>query len=416
MKILWVGDSPTIQTGFGVVTKNLVRELTKLGHEVVILGINYFGDEPLDYQKYPYRIYPTARGGPNEVYGFSKWYDIYQKENPDIVFMLNDPWLIKSYMEAAGPFHPYTKIIGYFPTDAAPIKKEWVETLNKLDAQVCYSHYAEDVVVQSNGGKRPSNLYQIYHGVDTEVFRPVHQQVARAQLGLPIDQDLFIVGMVARNQFRKRFDLLAQGFAEFAKDKPDAKLYLHTVLKDIGYDILDLARQLNIGDKLILTEDLTMTTLISDERLNLIYNSLDVNALISLGDGFGLPVAESMAVGCAQLVSNHSCLKELVEGHGGLTVDTAAWIMHTSGINTWGGVSDPKDITAKLQQLYDDKQLRVRLSEAGYNFIKQPKFTWAYAAKRFDDIFREKFHLLRGDDLLDNTITEPARLQSAISV
>ena len=416
MRILWVGDSPTIPTGFGVVTRNLARELTKLGHEVVIIGINLFGDdEPYDREKFPYKIYAVEKGGPNEVYAFRRWYDIYRRENPDIVFLLNDPWLIKSYLEAAGPFNKSTKVVGYYPTDAAPIKPEWMEALNSLDAQVCYSHYAEDVVVQSNGGKRPKNLHQIYHGVNTETFRPVHQQVARLKLGLPIDKELFIVGMVARNQFRKRFDLLAQAFADFAKDKDDAKLFLHTVVKDIGFDIVDLARQLDIKNKLILPEDMTMSSLVSDERLNLIYNSFDVNALISMGDGFGLPVAESMATGCAQLVSNHSCLKELVEGHGGLTVETDAWIMNTSGINTWGGVSSVKDITRKLNILYAEKERRIRLAEAGYHFIQQPKFTWPYAAKQFDNIFKDLFHILRGD-MIDNTITEPTRLSSEVPV
>jgi glycosyltransferase involved in cell wall biosynthesis len=126
----------------------------------------------------------------------------------------------------------------------------------------------------------------------------------------------------------------------------------------------------------------------------LIYNSFDVNALISLGDGFGLPVAESMATGCPQVVSDHSCLRELVEGHGGLTAKTASWLMNTTGINTWGGLTDVDDLTEKLEILYKNKDLRISMAEQGYAFIKQEKFTWDYAAKEFNKIFKSLFHIL----------------------
>jgi glycosyltransferase involved in cell wall biosynthesis len=200
--------------------------------------------------------------------------------------------------------------------------------------------------------------------------------------------------MVARNQFRKRFDILVSAFAKFAADKPNAKLYLHTALKDIGFDIKDLVEQFGIGDKLILTEDLTAAQGVPESMLNMIYNSFDVNVLLSLGDGFGLPVAESMATGCPQLVSDHSCLRELVNGHGGLTVKTAAWIMHTQGLNTWGGVPDENDVVDKLNLLYHNKDLRVKLAEDGYKFITQDKFDWDYIVDRFEEIINETMHIL----------------------
>ena len=184
------------------------------------------------------------------------------------------------------------------------------------------------------------------------------------------------------------------GFAEFAKDKPKAKLYLHTALQDIGFDLKDMIAQFDLADRMILTEGLSAAHGVSVERLNFIHNSLDVHALISLGDGFGLPTAESMATGCPQLVSDHSCLKELVEGHGGLTVDTAAWLMNISGINTWGGLSDPKDITKKLNLLYNSKNMRIKYAEDGYKFITQEKFTWDFAANQFNNLFNELFHII----------------------
>jgi len=390
-KILWVGDSPTVDTGFGVVSNNIIKQLIKHGHEIVVLGINTYGD-PYDPQLFPFKIYPCTPGSHEQLYGINKLWSIVEFEQPDILFFLNDPWMIRDYLKNQPKKYPYMKMVAYYPTDGGPLKKEWVDMLSSFSAQVCYSKYAEQVITESNGGIRPKNLYQVYHGVDTKTFKPIDQRATR--VGLELNPNDFIVGMVARNQFRKRFDLLIRGFADFAKDKPDVKLYLHTSLHDVGFDIEELAQQASIGDKLILTSGVTPAKGISSDELNQVYNSFDVNCLISLGDGFGLPVAESMAVGCPQLVSGHSCLKELVENHGGLTVKNAAWIMHAGGINTWGGVSDVEDISAKLELLYANRELRMKLAEDGYNHILQPQFTWDYAGEKFNGIIKKILHVL----------------------
>lgn len=393
MKILYVGDSPTVDTGFGIVSRNLTTRLAKLGHEIVVLGINHFGN-PYDPIEFPFPIYPVDKGSSDNLYGYYKFWTIYDTIKPDVVFILNDPWIIHEYINRKPPNHEglKCKTIGYYPTDAGPIKKEWMEMLNELDAQVCYSNYAEGVVIQSNGGKRPKNLYQVYHGVDTKTFRPINQSVARAMMSL--DPNQFIVGMVARNQYRKRFDLLMKAFSIFCRDKPEARLYLHTSAVDIGFDIGDIIDQLDLEGKVFMTKGLRPDKGVPAKELNVIYNSFDVNCLISLGDGFGLPVAESMATGCPQLVSDHSCLKELVEGNGGFTAKTSSWIMNTSGINTWGGVTDVDDIVDKLNILYKSKELRIKLSEDGYKFIMQEKFTWDYAVNEFDKIMKNLFHLI----------------------
>ena len=393
MKILYVGDSPTVDTGFGIVSKNLLSRFYTMGHEITVLGVNHYGD-PYDPKIFPYPIFPVDKGSLEQIYGYHKFWHLYTKINPDIVFFLNDPWIINEYLEKKPADHPgiSAKTVAYYPTDAGPIKQDWMKMLNGLDAQVCYSNFAEGVVIKSSGGKRPANLHQIYHGINREEFFPVNQSVARTMLKM--DQDEFIVGMVARNQHRKRFDLLMKAFSIFAKNKPKARLYLHTAMEDVGFDIRELIEQMDLVGRVYATKDLRPDRGVPVKDLNIIYNTFDVNALISLGDGFGLPVAESMATGCAQLVSDHSCLRELVDGHGGLTVKTAAWILNPSGINTWGGVSDVDDIVTKLETLYQNRELRIKMAEEAYKFIAQEKFTWDYAANEFNKIFKNLFHLL----------------------
>ena len=394
MKILWTSDSPSVDTGFGRVARSIISRLKHTyGHEVVVLGINHYGD-PVDPEEFDYPIYPCDKGNPDAIFGIHKLWAIAEKFKPDVLFILNDPWITDRYMKSRPPgLLPNLKIMTYFPLDAGPLKKHWAETLSKLDAQICYSNFAERIITTANGGKRPDNLHQIYHGVDTTTFYPINQQVARNAVGIPLDA--IVVGMVARNQYRKRFDILARAFARFAQGKDDAKLYLHTALEDVGFDIRDLIMQNDLEDKMILTEEMTPAKGVPDSFLNLIYNTFDVNCLISLGDGFGLPVAESMAVGVPQLVSDHSCLAELVDGgNAGLKVNTKSWVMHVSGINTYGGFSDEDHLVEQLEKLYNSKDLRLKLAENGYNYITQSQFNWDTIAGQMNDIINDLFHIL----------------------
>jgi glycosyltransferase involved in cell wall biosynthesis len=399
-----------VNTGFGIVAKNLLTRWHKSGHEIAALGVNHYG-EPYNHEELPFDIWPCDKGGVTEIFGHAKLWYLVEKNNPDLLFFINDPWVISDYLRHK-PAHINPKMVAYFPIDAGPLKPEWGKMLtDNFEAQVCYSHFAEHIVTEANGGKRPKNLHQIYHGVDTSVFYPVNVYKARQLLGIP--EESFVIGMVARNQFRKRFDLLINAFSKFAKDKPEAKLYLHTALRDIGFDINDLARQYNITDKLILTDDVHAAQGVPETTLNLIYNTFDINALISTGDGFGLPVAESMATGCPQVVSDHSCLRELTQGTGGLGVKTAAWIANTSGINTWGAISDIDDIVDKFELLYRNPDLRQKLGKEGYEFITQPQFNWDNIAVKFENIFKKIFHIYIKEEAMEHGITtqyEPVSL------
>ena len=85
----------------------------------------------------------------------------------------------------------------------------------------------------------------IYHGVDTTVFAPRDKVAAKKLVGV---EGAFVVGCVAVNQQRKNLPALIKAFAEFAANKDDAILYLHTQVA--GYwDIEELVRRLGVEPK-----------------------------------------------------------------------------------------------------------------------------------------------------------------------
>jgi glycosyltransferase involved in cell wall biosynthesis len=82
------------------------------------------------------------------------------------------------------------------------------------------------------------------HGVDLDLFRPRPHDRApiREKLGIP--EDAFVVGMVAANsslEDRKGFRQSFVAFSRFAKNRPDAWMYLHTNASPAPGAGLDLA-------------------------------------------------------------------------------------------------------------------------------------------------------------------------------
>jgi glycosyltransferase involved in cell wall biosynthesis len=99
-----------------------------------------------------------------------------------------------------------------------------------------------------------------------------------------------------------------------------------------------------------------------DEDLSALYKHAEFFILPSLYEGFGLPVLEAMSYGCPVITSDVSSLPE-AGGDAALYVDPES----------------TEDITKKMQELLDDKELREKLIKKGHEQVK--KFSWEKSAK-----------------------------------
>ena len=88
--------------------------------------------------------------------------------------------------------------------------------------------------------------------------------------------------------------------------------------------------------------------LLPEEDLAGIYQLAELSVYISVFEGFGLPVIESMACGCPVLTSNVSCLPETAEG--------AAMLCDPS---------DAEDIGEKLKELLENRLISDEFIQKG---------------------------------------------------
>ena len=337
IKILWMTDSPTIFTGFSVVTREVLSRLIATGrYEAACVGWGYNG-WPYDRQAHPYDIYPSNAA----TFGHDVLPTAIQQYQPDIVIALGDLWMLSWMNQLPRGNH---KTVIYYPIDGAPLHPSWRRLLHHTDLPIAYSHFGYDLVKKTFPDVHTE---MIYHGIDTDVFRPLpNKEAIKEKHHL---NGKFVVGCVARNQPRKQLPILIKAFAKFCADKNDVALYMHTNPNDIGWDLHELIQRYRLGPYTRFTRSHSITQGVSAAELNEIYNLFDVMALPSAGEGFGLPLAEAMAAGVPPITTNYSASIELVQGRGEL-IDVQAF-MTDWRCNIEIAIADVDSLVEKLNLL-----------------------------------------------------------------
>jgi glycosyltransferase involved in cell wall biosynthesis len=120
-----------------------------------------------------------------------------------------------------------------------------------------------------------------------------------------------------------------------------------------------------------LPRGVVVTGFVPDRTRDALYAGATASVYPSLMEGFGLPVLESMALGCPVVTSAGTATEELVAGGAGLTVDP----------------EDVGSIAGGIGRLLDDEDLRRRVRRAGIERARA--YTWARTADLTVQAYRE---------------------------
>jgi len=183
------------------------------------------------------------------------------------------------------------------------------------------------------------------HGVDPQVFRPCspdEKVTFRAHMGLP--KDSFVIGCVAHNQARKKLDRLMLAFAAFAHKNPAAVLLMHCSPKEsIGWDLRQIALDNGILNRVYFTDKASKN--IGDnhtppEEMRQLYCCMDVHALPTGGEGFGVPIVEAMMCGIPNVATAYTSIPEFLGDHRGFPIPVDCVELHHTG-GAWASVNVP---------------------------------------------------------------------------
>ncbi len=383
MKILTVGETPCINSGFANVLRTLNKYFIEQGHEVRQLGWCHMPNQP---NTYPYKIYPVLSPmGFENYFGVNIFDGIVEEYKPDIVFSLGDVYMLTwiPNMKTRNMF----KWVLYTPIDSAPIPRRWQHALTDADQVITYSKYGyEELVKTGYRFKRDIKMY--YHGFNTNEFYPLSEEEKKETRAKNQLEDKFIFGYVGTNSQRKDPARLLETWSKFRTDKKDVVLIMHTkpVEERQGYDLREAMMQYNLLENdVIFSKGADPIGGIPIDDMNKLYNMLDVFVTTTNCEGFGLPFLEAAACGVPSIAVDYSSHRELLEGHGEL-VKPAAWIYHRT-LCQHRPLVDVDEFVEKMNKLYYDRKLLKEYSDKCIIFAKQ--FEWHNFLPHFTNTFDE---------------------------
>lgn len=392
MRVLWVGDTPNVSTGFARCTRAVCAELYAAGHEIAVLGINEFGDpqvEPDGWRlapRYPYPIYRAKRRSGGDAFGAQRLPHLVAQLNPDVVVLLQDPWNVPEYFDAMDEAQvKQPPVVAWLAVDAK--NHPHSQQLNRLAHVVTWTQFAIDEL-RRGGYTGTSSIVPL--GVDTSQFCPGDRAEARrAVLPEGFSERAFVCGVVGRNQPRKRLDLVLAYFSEFLERYgiDDAYLYLHVA--PTGEKSCDIrAVGAHYGGKLVGKVVIAAPEAgvgLEDSAMPQVYRAMDVLLTCTQGEGWCLPVHEAMACGIPVICPDWSALGEWPEDAVVKVPCTATALSAPLNLYpyTIGGIPDREATVKALWQMYAYKAVRQEYSDRGLALTARPELQWSAVGRAF---------------------------------
>lgn len=233
--------------------------------------------------------------------------------------------------------------------------------------------------------------YDILEGLSSYHFYPINEIQT-------LVKGKYVFGFVGANfGVRKRIERLLNSYTMYINSSKRLKdrtvLWLHTQpISNVGIDLYSYVKKLKIENNVIFSYGSEKASEWSEEAMCRLYNIFDCNVSASSGEGFGLPILESMACGVPQIGTNISSFPELLgdseEGRG-LLVKCELQMIQDGCVR--GLIDEDKLYEAMVKmQAYWDKNYDLDKID-----IKCIKFAENYTWKKITDEWINLFNNLK---------------------
>jgi glycosyltransferase involved in cell wall biosynthesis len=300
MRLAWYSNAPDTPTGYGTQTAQVIKRIAADGHVVHVLA-NYGQIAGIrDWNGIP--VWPQGHA----QYSLDVIDDQARVIEPDHIFTLYDVWVLRDSFKGRS-------VLSWTPIDHEPVTPE-VHAWAREHRTIAMSRFGQRTLASAG-----IQSDYVPHAIE-DVFRPTESDV-RERMKVPADA--FLVTINAANigitPPRKAWDENLQAMSVFMRKHDDVFLYIHTdLVRPGGLPLPILIDALGMPHERLRKVDLMAYRggLIGEDELANIYSASDVLLAVSMGEGFGVPVIESMGCGTPAIVSDFSAQPELVGDTG----------------------------------------------------------------------------------------------------
>ncbi len=419
-KVLLHSNYCNAKTGFGRAAKDILKYLHKTGKYEVANYANGVLEGNQDFQKFPWRIYgslPANQQQLNEIngnpglahkcgYGFFNLDKVITEFKPDVYINMEDFWALTLAECLDKKWWNKISCVTSITIDSRPILKDALEKASKINHFYVWAKFAEkEFKAEANRleeklkkefradvRKDLETKIAAYRNVKTLRGPVTSDEIAPLELHekrelrkrYGIDQDTFLIGSSSRNQLRKLFPVVIQGFKIFKRDNPKVKtkLIFWTDLRE-GWDLVRLIGQEDLDPEDVLfcykcraTNSLVISKFIGQEvdnpangakkslvtvgivdslptkDVNSFFNLLDVFTLPTTSSGMELNIWEAKLCEVPTIINSYAATEDLFdEETGSLEIDQA--FTREIGTDFLKAAPYPASLAKQLKKVYE---------------------------------------------------------------
>ena len=248
--------------------------------------------------------------------------------------------------------------IGYWVWETTKAPRSWVRTAQWLHEIWTPSQFSADAIAASFRAERRHDLIERIRVVPHPAPK-IAAHSSRSRFGLPADCFVALSSFDGRSTFARKnpFGAISAWKRAFPKQSDEARLIIKSIETAADPASIDALVRLirDRSDIEILDEKL------SDQGIADLIASVDLVISLSRSEGFGLPLAEAMALGRAVLTTNYSApLEFLDETCAYLCAANEVPVVDPSGFYEGGNWSEPdlEDAARTLRRIFESPDER----------------------------------------------------------
>ena len=369
-KVLVLSDHALSTSGVGTQTRHLINGLLKKGcwsfrqfgaaikhtnYDTVVVNEDFI-IKPIDGFGDPNLIRVTLA-----------------TEKPDILFIFTDPRFFTWLFEIEDEVHQMCPIVWWHVWDNYPYPKFNDLYYQATDTINCHSHMTYEMIKEE--GSHADKTFFIPHAIPDNLYGPLDENLNKQNKITLLGEDRkdhFVALWVNRNAKRKRPNDALMTWKLFLDNLEkdyghrNATLIMHTEPTDQeGPNLFETSKVLGLEENVFFSRDR-----IEFDKMNVIYNIVDVCFTMSYAEGFGLSTLEAMMTGTPIVAPKTGGLTRQVVDHRDETENGAALPIVVKSLvgsqsvpyiyEDYASVEDAAQALRKLHDMSDEEKSNLK--------------------------------------------------------